>query len=99
VVPVSWPLRRVCRIWFTQLPMEQQKTPLGPPSCRARYSPSPFAQIDGVDLERPSRVAEEALGEGLGRIGQSLDDAHAAAQREATSAVATRHSAHSAEAK
>ena len=44
--------------------------------------PEPFAQIDGVELERPSGVAEEALGEGLGRIGHGLDDA-TAAQREA----------------
>ena len=37
--------------------------------------PEPFAQIDGVELERPGGVAEEALGEGPGWIGHGLDDA------------------------
>ena len=37
--------------------------------------PEPFAQVDGAELERPSGVAEEAIGEGLDRIGHGLDDA------------------------
>ena len=61
--------------------------------------PEPFAQIDGVELERPGGVAEEAIGEGLGRIGHGLDDATRRRSAWPATAVATRHSAHSAEAK
>jgi hypothetical protein len=37
--------------------------------------PEPVAQVDGVELERPSGVAEEAIGEGPRWIGHGLDDA------------------------
>ena len=43
--------------------------------------PEPFAQVDGVELERPGGVAEESIGEGLGRIGHGLDDATPRAAR------------------
>jgi hypothetical protein len=37
--------------------------------------PEPVAQVDGVELECPSGVAEEAIGEGPRWIGHGLDDA------------------------
>ena len=37
--------------------------------------PEPVAQVDGVELECPCGVAEEAIGEGPRWIGHGLDDA------------------------